>query len=35
LAICRGLTHAMGGRITAESPVQDGRGTRMTVHLPA
>jgi two-component system sensor histidine kinase KdpD len=35
LAICRGLTHAMGGRITAESPVHDGRGTRMTVHLPA
>ena len=35
LAICRGLTHAMGGRITAESPVRDGRGTRMTLHLPA
>jgi two-component system sensor histidine kinase KdpD len=35
LAICRGLTHAMGGRITAESPIKDGGGTRMTVHLPA
>jgi two-component system sensor histidine kinase KdpD len=35
LAICRGLIHAMGGRITAESPVRNGRGTRMTVHLPA
>lgn len=35
LAICRGLTHAMGGRISAESPVMDGRGTRMTIHLPA
>ncbi|MCG7360326.1 sensor histidine kinase KdpD [Roseomonas sp. ACRSG] len=35
LAICRGLTHAMGGWITAESPVSNGSGTRMTVHLPA
>ena len=35
LAICRGLTHAMGGRIAAESPIKDGRGTRMTLHLPA
>jgi two-component system sensor histidine kinase KdpD len=29
------LLHAMGGRITAESPVEQGRGTRMTIHLPA
>ncbi|MBO1081258.1 sensor histidine kinase [Roseomonas haemaphysalidis] len=35
LAICQGLTHAMGGRITAESPIRDGHGTRMTVSLPA
>ncbi|MFC3124372.1 ATP-binding protein [Pseudoroseomonas globiformis] len=35
LAICRGLIHAMGGRIAAESPIEDGRGTRITVHLPA
>jgi two-component system sensor histidine kinase KdpD len=35
LAICRGLVHAMGGRITAESPLQDGQGTRMSVFLPA
>ncbi|WP_419899158.1 sensor histidine kinase KdpD [Roseomonas sp. USHLN139] len=35
LAICRGLTHAMGGRLSAESPLADGRGTRMTLHLPA
>lgn len=35
LAICRGLVHAMGGRITAESPIHEGRGTRMTVFLPA
>jgi two-component system sensor histidine kinase KdpD len=35
LAICRGLTHAMGGRILAESPVKDSHGTRMTAYLPA
>jgi two-component system sensor histidine kinase KdpD len=35
LAICRGLVQAMGGRITAESPVTpDGRGTRMVVRFP-
>ena len=34
LAICRGLAAAMGGRIMAESPVQDGRGTRMTLWFP-
>ncbi|MFT8246873.1 ATP-binding protein [Roseomonas sp. BN140053] len=33
LAICRGLAQAMGGRITAESPVRDGRGTRMVVRF--
>jgi two-component system sensor histidine kinase KdpD len=35
LAICRGLVHAMGGRIAAESPVRDGRGTRMVLRFPA
>jgi two-component system sensor histidine kinase KdpD len=35
LAICRGLAAAMGGRISAESPVRDGRGTRMTLRFPA
>ncbi|WP_198379631.1 sensor histidine kinase KdpD [Roseomonas sp. KE2513] len=36
LSICRGLVHAMGGRIAAESPVtSSGRGTRVTVRFPA
>jgi two-component system sensor histidine kinase KdpD len=35
LAICRGLVAAMGGRIAAESPIRDGRGTRMTLRFPA
>jgi two-component system sensor histidine kinase KdpD len=36
LAICRGLAHAMGGRIAAESPVTpDGHGARITVRFPA
>jgi len=36
LAICRGLVHAMGGRIAAESPCRpDGRGTRMVVRFPS
>ena len=34
LAICRGVVGAMGGSIRAESPVADGRGTRLTVRLP-
>jgi two-component system sensor histidine kinase KdpD len=34
LSICRGLVTAMGGTITAESPVVDNRGTRMTIALP-
>jgi two-component system sensor histidine kinase KdpD len=34
LAICRGLAQAMGGRITAESPIApDGRGTRITLRF--
>ncbi len=33
LAIVAELTEAMGSRCTAESPVADGRGTRMTVWL--
>ena len=34
LAICRGIVEAHGGVIRAESPVADGRGTRLIVHLP-
>jgi len=34
LSICRGVVTAMGGSITAESPIADGHGTRMTVRLP-
>jgi two-component system, OmpR family, sensor histidine kinase KdpD len=34
LAICRGIAKAMGGSITAESPVSNGRGTRIVVRLP-
>ena len=35
LAICRGLAGAMGGRIAAESPVQGGHGTRITLRFHA
>ncbi len=35
LAICRGIVIAMGGSIKAESPVSQGRGTRMVVRFPA
>ncbi|MBS7790100.1 sensor histidine kinase KdpD [Roseococcus sp. SDR] len=35
LSICRGLVAAMGGRITAESPIAAGRGTRITLRFPA
>ncbi|MBB3896733.1 sensor histidine kinase [Roseococcus suduntuyensis] len=36
LAICRGLAHAMGGRIAAESPIRPaGGGTRITLRFPA
>lgn len=35
LAICRGMAAAMGGRIAAESPIRDGRGTRVTLRFPA
>lgn len=36
LAICRGLAHAMGGRIAAESPIHpEGGGTRITLRFPA
>lgn len=34
LSICRSILKAHGGDIRAESPVADGRGTRMTVTLP-
>ena len=35
LAICRGIASAMGGTITAESPVAGGVGTRIVVKFPA
>jgi two-component system, OmpR family, sensor histidine kinase KdpD len=35
LSICHGLTGAMGGRIQAESPLDRGRGTRITLRFPA
>jgi two-component system sensor histidine kinase KdpD len=35
LAIARGLARAMGGQITAESPIREGRGTRVTVRFPS
>ena len=34
LAIAKGFIDAMGGRIAAASPIQDGRGTRILVSLP-
>lgn len=34
LAICRGIVTALGGSITAASPVAQGHGTRITVRLP-
>ncbi len=34
LSICAGLVRAMGGVITAESPVSSGRGTRISVIFP-
>jgi len=34
LSICRGLISAMDGSIKAESPVGDGKGTRIVVKLP-
>jgi two-component system sensor histidine kinase KdpD len=35
LSICAGLVRGMGGSITAESPIANGRGTRIVVRLPA
>nr|WP_314073966.1 sensor histidine kinase KdpD [uncultured Roseococcus sp.] len=35
LSICKGLVGAMGGRIAAESPIAEGRGTRITLRFPA
>jgi two-component system sensor histidine kinase KdpD len=35
LSICKGLVEAMGGTIAAASPVSNGRGTRITLTLPA
>lgn len=35
LAICRGIANAMGGSIKAESPIANGRGTRIVVRLSA
>jgi two-component system sensor histidine kinase KdpD len=34
LAIAKGFVEAMGGRIAAASPIQDGRGTRILISLP-
>lgn len=34
LAICRGIVTALGGSISAASPIDRGRGTRITVRLP-
>lgn len=34
LAIVRGFVQASGGRITLESPLRDGQGTRITIILP-
>jgi two-component system sensor histidine kinase KdpD len=34
LAICRGIVTALGGSITATSPAESGRGTRITIRLP-
>ncbi|MGE0237322.1 MAG: sensor histidine kinase, partial [Parvibaculaceae bacterium] len=34
LAICRGIITALGGTISAKSPTEGGRGTRITVRLP-
>ncbi|WOH69367.1 DUF4118 domain-containing protein [Bradyrhizobium sp. BWA-3-5] len=34
LAIAKGIVEAHGGTVAAESPVQDGRGTRMTLTFP-
>ena len=34
LSICRGLASAMDGSIRAESPVADGKGTRIVMELP-
>ncbi len=35
LAIARGVVDTMGGKIAAESPIANGRGTRLRVTLPA
>lgn len=35
LAIARGLARALGGGITADSPVLDSKGTRVTVRFPS
>ena len=34
LAICRGIVTALGGSISAASPTESGRGTRVTIRLP-
>ncbi len=34
LAICRGIVTALGGSISAASPSESGRGTRITIRLP-
>lgn len=34
LAICRGIVTALGGTISAASPLENGRGTRIAIRLP-
>lgn len=34
LTICNGIVHALGGTLTATSPVQDGHGTALCITLP-
>jgi two-component system sensor histidine kinase KdpD len=35
LAIAAGVIRAMGGEISARSPIKDGRGTEISIMLPA
>lgn len=35
LSICKGLVEAMSGTVTAESPIRNDRGTRLSITLPA
>jgi two-component system sensor histidine kinase KdpD len=35
LSICAGIVSAMGGMISAQSPIADGKGTEISILLPA